>query len=70
MRLRWLDGITDVSKLWKTMEDEEPGVLQSTGLPRALVAEGQQQPHPSVAPFLQSGKEEAPSCLGRSAPVL
>ena len=38
-RMRWLDGIIDsmdmsLSKLWETVKDREPGVLQSTGLQR------------------------------------
>ena len=48
-RMRWLDGITDsmhmnLSELWETAEDGEPGVLKSMGLQRAghsLVTEQQ-----------------------------
>ena len=35
-RMRWLDGITDpmnmsLNKLWDTLKDRKPGVLQSMG---------------------------------------
>ena len=47
---------------WRT----EKQAMESPG---AVVTEGP-QPRPSVAPSLQSGREEAPSCLGRSSPLL
>ena len=50
----WLDGITDstdmnVSKLWETVKDRQPGMLQSMGLPRVRhnLATEQQQRGPS-----------------------
>ena len=49
-RMRWLDSITDskdisLSKLWETVKDRKPGVLQSTGSQRVgheLATEQQQ----------------------------
>ena len=50
-RMKWLSSITnpmdiDLSKLWETVEDGEPGVLKSMGLQRVghnLATEQQQQ---------------------------
>ena len=43
-RVRWLDGITDsmdmsLSKLWETVKDRKPGVLQSMGSQRIVLCD-------------------------------
>ena len=56
-RMRWLDGIVNsmginLSKLWETVKDREPGVLQSRSCNESdMTLESEQQQQPSSQQF-------------------